>query len=260
MEKIAKIKIISSKELEIIIDLNKNITFDYLLEYLSYGYPQEHFCPCFQFKDYKEKKPIEGNDKVIDLIETNKNTFYISNKHSDKKCHCSELFKIKYKKSKLDLIEYLDLMKKNYKEVINALNDEFEGLKQDQKILEMSNNNSETIDKLKKTGIKGYDLKPRENLAKIDPNNNQIIVNESVNKKNFVDFYDIIIDIKSIMDISKGWEIKMNDRGKENYEKYNNTKNLKIGIIGNSNKGKSFLLSKISKIYLPSGTSIEQKA
>ena len=31
---------------------------------------------------------------------------------------------------------------------------------------------------------------------------------------------------------------------------------LKIGIIGNAEKGKSFLLSKISKIDLPSGTSI----
>ena len=32
---------------------------------------------------------------------------------------------------------------------------------------------------------------------------------------------------------------------------------LKIGVIGNSNKGKSFVLSKISKIALPSGTSIK---
>ena len=31
---------------------------------------------------------------------------------------------------------------------------------------------------------------------------------------------------------------------------------IKIGVIGNSNKGKSFILSKLSKIALPSGTSI----
>ena len=48
----------------------------------------------------------------------------------------------------------------------------------------------------------------------------------------------------------------MSDKGKQNYEKYKETKNLKIGIVGNSNKGKSFLLSKISKTNLPSGTSI----
>ena len=31
---------------------------------------------------------------------------------------------------------------------------------------------------------------------------------------------------------------------------------LKIGVIGNADKGKSFILSKISKIDFPSGTSI----
>jgi len=47
----------------------------------------------------------------------------------------------------------------------------------------------------------------------------------------------------------------MNENGEKNYNKYKNVKNLKIGVIGNVNKGKSFLLSKISKIELPSGMS-----
>ena len=64
------------------------------------------------------------------------------------------------------------------------------------------------------------------------------------------------MDIKSIKDISEGWNIKMSKRAKENYENFKNEKIIKIGVIGNSNKGKSFLLSKISKIDLPSGTSI----
>ena len=75
------------------------------------------------------------------------------------------------------------------------------------------------------------------------------------NKKS-VDFYDIIVNIESVKDINKGWEIKMNKRGEENYKLYKNKKILKIGVIGNANKGKSYLLSKISKIDLPSGTSI----
>ena len=33
--------------------------------------------------------------------------------------------------------------------------------------------------------------------------------------KNFEDFYDIIINIKSIKDINKGWEIKSNEKGKK---------------------------------------------
>ena len=66
-------------------------------------------------------------------------------------------------------------------------------------------------------------------------------------KNNFEDFYDIIIDIKSIKEIKEGWEIKMNEKGKNNYNKHKNNKTIKIGILGNSNKGKSFILSKIIK-------------
>lgn len=77
------------------------------------------------------------------------------------------------------------------------------------------------------------------------------------NKKDkFEDFYDIIVDINSIKDITKGWKIKKSKRTKENYEKFKSDSLIKIGVIGNANKWKSFLLSRISKIKLPSGTSI----
>ena len=80
------------------------------------------------------------------------------------------------------------------------------------------------------------------------------------NKKDeFEDFYDIIVDINSIKDITKGWKIKKSKRAKENYEKFKSDSLIKIGVIGNANKGKSFLLSRISKIKLPSGTSIITK-
>ena len=72
----------------------------------------------------------------------------------------------------------------------------------------------------------------------------------------FNEFYDIIVDIKSVKDICKGWEIKLSKKAEQEYEKLKNEKVIKIGVIGNANKGKSFLLSKISQIHLPSGTSI----
>ena len=37
---------------------------------------------------------------------------------------------------------------------------------------------------------------------------------------------------------------------------FKKNKVIRIGVIGNANKGKSFLLSKISQIDLPSGTNI----
>ena len=48
----------------------------------------------------------------------------------------------------------------------------------------------------------------------------------------------------------------MNENAKKDYENFKNGRIIKIGVIGNSNKGKSFILSKISKINLPSGTSV----
>ena len=128
-------------------------------------------------------------------------------------------------------------------------------LKKEKKILEMAiDGNIEKIEMLKEIGMDVSHLKPKENIIKIDKNN-QIVgeANNLFNKEQFMNFYDVIVNIKSIKDINKGWSIKLN---KDNYENYKNEKTIKIGVIGNSNKGKSFLLSKISKISLPSGTSI----
>jgi len=98
----------------------------------------------------------------------------------------------------------------------------------------------------------------KEELNNIKINKNGLVVgNENLNKNtNFAEFYDVIVDIQSIKEICNGWEIKRSKRAEENYENIKKDKVIKIGIIGNSNKGKSFLLSKISKIALPSGTSI----
>ena len=71
------------------------------------------------------------------------------------------------------------------------------------------------------------------------------------------DFYDVVVQIDSIKSIKKGWKICMTERGKKNYEKYKSEKIVKIGVVGNANKGKSFLLSKISKMSLPSGMSVK---
>ena len=119
------------------------------------------------------------------------------------------------------------------------------------------NGDASTINLLKKLGIKGINLEPDPHIIKIDPKTNQFIGNKVNNEKNNnSDFYDVVVDIKSIKDITKGWQVKMKDRGKKNYEKFKNKDVIKIGVIGNANKGKSFLLSKISKMKLPSGTSI----
>lgn len=71
------------------------------------------------------------------------------------------------------------------------------------------------------------------------------------------DFYDIVIDINSIKHLDIGWIIKMTEIGKQNYEKYKHLNCLKIGVIGNENKGKSTILKRISNFELPTGVSIK---
>ena len=70
-------------------------------------------------------------------------------------------------------------------------------------------------------------------------------------------FYDIIIYIHSINDIINGWKIEFSSRMVTKYKEFTQDKVVKIGVIGNSNKGKSFILSKISGFNLPSGTSVK---
>ena len=145
----------------------------------------------------------------------------------------------------------INQLKENIKELKNTINEYV-------KIME---DDSNQINQLKKeiNELKDENILLKEELAKLNNNeNNSIILRNNILNQNesFIDFYDVIIDIKSIKDIKKGWEIKMNERGKKNYYEYKGMKAIKIGVIGNSNKGKSFLLSKISKIKLPTGTSI----
>ena len=145
----------------------------------------------------------------------------------------------------------INQLKENNKELKNTINEYV-------KIME---DDSNQINQLKKeiNELKDKNILLKEELAKLNNNeNNSIILRNNILNQNesFIDFYDVIIDIKSIKDIKKGWEIKMNERGKKKYYEYKGMKIIRIGVIGNSNKGKSFLLSKISKIELPSGTSI----
>jgi len=100
--------------------------------------------------------------------------------------------------------------------------------------------------------------KKNENLQKENERLNSQIIN--INKEeeyNPIKFYDIIIHIKSIKDITKGWKVQLSPRIDQKYKEYTKDKVIKVGVIGNSNKGKSYILSKISGVYLPFGTSLK---
>ena len=170
----------------------------------------------------------------------------------------------KEKKEKDIEINILNKENKEKENEINNLNKEnkekdnkINNLNKDKKLLEFAvNGDVDKIDLLNQWGVEGNNLKKKENLIQVDGTSNQIKGNQTYTKEKFIDFYDVIVHIDSIKDINKGWRIEFNEKAKNKYESFKNQKTIKIGVIGNSNKGKSFLLSKISKIKLPSGTSI----
>ena len=71
--------------------------------------------------------------------------------------------------------------------------------------------------------------------------------------------YDLEININSILGFLKGWDIIFHGDGRNKYE-YAKKVRIKIfSIIGNKNKGKSFILAKIAERDLPNGYSVTTK-
>ena len=93
----------------------------------------------------------------------------------------------------------------------------------------------------------------------MDSKTGKLKPSSNLKKTEFKGFYDVVINITSVKNISKGWVIEMNEKGEKNFNKYKNQDLLRLGVIGNSNKGKSFILSRISKIELASGYYINTK-
>ena len=256
-----------NNKLKIKYSYNENTKFGDLLEYVAFLYPNYNFCRCFAF--YNNVNQINNEIKIKDY---NLNEFLnIGNFNKDHKCYCK--YKGYLKMSKFEIINKINNNNNDYYSIENPLGgaNQLVNINQKEDLISLKKNISDlqNIIQQQKLKLQEYknqviDLKQKmigNNTIHINENNNNInernIANIKVfGKEEFENFYDVIIDIKSVKDINKGWKIKMNDRGLKNYGDHKTSKVIKIGVIGNSNKGKSFILSKISKINLPSGTSI----
>ena len=78
--------------------------------------------------------------------------------------------------------------------------------------------------------------------------------------------YDLIIDINSLHCISSmnvvknyGAIIRKGKKGFEKYEYYKNKYTTVVGMLGYSNAGKSFILSKLTNLKIPDGYAIQTK-
>jgi len=115
----------------------------------------------------------------------------------------------------------------------------------------LKSNNLEDQDKIISDKIK-------ESLKQNDKINS--IVKSSILhdiRHNLENFYDIIVDIDSLKNMTKGWHIKFTEQGRKNYEIMKNEEKLVVGVVGNRNRGKSYVLSKLSNVLLPDGSSIK---
>ena len=199
---------------------NQSTMFSDLLEYFSFLVSNLDICNCYQFYGAIDNKNIAQQCVFIShqsKVEEYKNL--LNNIILKKNKDKCQHNKLNFLlSSKKDIIKY-------FQNIISQKNKEIE--KKDKR-----------IDSLEKTLSGSVVFKQPSNETKVN-------------------FYDVIVHIDSVKDINKGWKIEMNEIGKKNYEENKKENILKIGVIGNANKGKSHLLSKISKINLPSGMSIK---
>ena len=206
-------------------DYNSSSSFRKLKEFFLSLYGNKfNYCPCVLSVCQLKKDAFivlsnNDNDKISDV---NTSHLYII-KNNDEKCECQieDYFNNFYQKDKFDI--FIELRK------MRQVNQKLE-----QKNSELEKSNNEL-----KIKIEALTKKGEEDIKKSE------------------DFYDVIVDIKSIKGIKDGWDIKWEERGKNLYLKCKKKKCLTLGVIGNRNKGKSFLLSKISNTKLLSGTHIE---
>ena len=199
-------------------------------------------------KELEEKISIleQKNEKKIEQIDDLNNTI-LSYKNEIEKS------KNEIKKLKEDLLEkdkkIEDQTKKNENE-INNLNDVISSYKKEIENLKIILSSNEDLLK----NLKKYDIVKTINL-------NKGTSSEFMPKydgKDPLKFYDIIVDINSIKGILTGWDILKNKKG-SNKLKHLDENSIKIGVVGNGNKGKSFILSRISDIELPVGESIKTR-
>ena len=249
-----------------------NATIGYLKEYFlkTFGHKYHKYCKCVLSLCYYDRKNYNiflNDDNNRKLSEYNYDKLFLIKVNA--LCDCELKMYNKYMSmNKFDLIAKI----KDLETQIQTNQDNF-------KELEQSNRN----ENLKNLNLKEINKELNEKIEKINEEMKKLKKEEEL--QNFQkhkleeNFYDIVIDINSITNVStEGWKVKFNPailaklkeaiklkkekekkELKENPEEQDEENTITLGVLGNNNKGKSFLLSRISKIKLLTGTSIETK-
>jgi hypothetical protein len=219
-------------------DFNTSATIGYLKEFFLTTFGQKYkFCKC-----------------VISLYYLDKKTCRILSRNESKKIN-----ELNEKKYKLFLIKTNNLCDCDYKMYTKYMNmNKFDIITNLKKLDEINIEYEKEIEELKKLESEKREKiqKLEEQLSKLKKEGESKVNDDSKSAQ----FYDIIIDINSIKNINKeGWKIIFGEKGEDKYKEHKDKELITIGVLGNNNKGKSFLLTKISQIDLPTGTNINTK-
>ena len=103
--------------------------------------------------------------------------------------------------------------------------------------------------KLKEEQIKLEEEKAKIEKEKKEEEMNKFVEEEKKKNRQSEEFYDMILYFNSFEQLKKdGWDAKFTKFGKKKYDKCINEKNIIIGVVGNKNRGKSYLLGRIMKM------------
>ena len=161
-------------------------------------------------------------------------------------------------------------MKQSLEEKENEINDAKKEKAEKKKIKSHINQqNQELENQLNqfKEKEKNYQKETEKSYQKIQQLNDEIenmkkdFKFNSTEKENLskdpLEFYNIIGDINSMQNVNTdGWIFYMNEEGYKIIQSKDKTERLIIGVMGNRNKGKSFILQALSGASLQTGTTI----
>ena len=235
------------------------------------------------FKIILKEKPeklinyLGNNDKVIKVIVADS----LKNVTDDRNCKYTLFCRLKTEGKDEDDIyigtakEKLEFFYSKFVEYESQYQDQKKYISMNEAIIKENNELNEKykqLDSSKKELENNYNKKTEENdRLKSDINNlkdkNEELENQYTSIKSRINFlgdindeeetYDIIIPISSMLSLSnEGWKIKY-PKGKEQYLQKAKKKTIIVGVLGNGNKGKSFMLGKLSDYKVPQGFTIK---
>jgi len=198
--------------------------------------------------DEQRRKIKEINDLSLNINRLNSKIQNLNTKN------------IKDNKEIESLNSEINQIKKNNNEKVNKLINEAN-------VLKNQFQNKENLNKTEKEKLTQKVEETYSENIKLQEENNMLKEREKTfgnfgiryNTENGEGDYDLVLCVDSIKNLTnEGWVIKYNkEKGKALYEESKQTKTIVVGVVGNGNKGKSFLLKKLSKYDVPMGFNVK---